>query len=163
MRIVWDLEGFASLAVAEGQPQLAAQFFSAAERLRKELGFPAAPSDVEAYRQLKDTIRTSLDAGTFADAWQAGQVMALEDVIERALDEPQLVNDEQSPLPLSLLSERETEVLRLVVDGMTNQEIAATLFISQHTVANHVASILNKLGLESRTAAAAYAVRHGLV
>jgi DNA-binding NarL/FixJ family response regulator len=163
MRFAFDLEGFASLAVAEAQPQLAAQFLGAVERLREELGFPVVPSEVEAYRQLKDTIRTSLDANTFADAWQAGQAMSLEDVIERALAESQPLNDEQSPFPSSLLSERETEVLRLVVDGLTNQEIAATLFISQHTVANHVASILNKLGLESRTAAAAYAVRHGLV
>jgi predicted ATPase/DNA-binding CsgD family transcriptional regulator len=163
MRIAWDLEGFASLAAAEAQPQLAAQFFSAAERLRKELGFPVVPSDAEEYRQLNETIRASLDAGTFADAWQAGQAMSLEDMIERALAESQPLNDEQAALPSSLLSERETEVLRLVVDGMTNQEIAAALFISQHTVANHVASILNKLGLDSRTAAATYAVRHGLV
>ena len=60
------------------------------------------------------------------------------------------------------MSERELDVLRLIVDGHSNPSIAAELFISQHTVANHVASILNKLGLDSRTAAAAYAVRHGL-
>ncbi|MDQ3548190.1 MAG: LuxR C-terminal-related transcriptional regulator [Chloroflexota bacterium] len=51
----------------------------------------------------------------------------------------------------------------MLTDGRTNQEIAAALFISPHTAANHVASILNKLGLDSRTAAATYAVRHGLV
>jgi DNA-binding CsgD family transcriptional regulator len=61
------------------------------------------------------------------------------------------------------LSARELDVLRLLVDGRTNQEIAQALSISHHTAANHVANIMSKLGLESRTAAAAWAVRHGIV
>jgi ATP/maltotriose-dependent transcriptional regulator MalT len=61
------------------------------------------------------------------------------------------------------LSQREREVLRLIADGSSNQEIAAALRISVHTVGNHVSSILNKLGVDSRTAAAAQAVRQGLV
>ncbi len=61
------------------------------------------------------------------------------------------------------LSKREIEVLRPLVDGRSNQEIAAILFISPHTVANHVASIMNKLGLDSRTAVATWAVRQGIV
>jgi DNA-binding CsgD family transcriptional regulator len=64
--------------------------------------------------------------------------------------------------PGALLSPRELDVLRLLVDGRSNQEIAAALFISPHTAAHHVTSILNKLGLESRAAAAAWAVRHDL-
>lgn len=67
-----------------------------------------------------------------------------------------------SRAPLRLRGEREFPVWPLV-EGKTNQEIAAALFISSNTVTNHVTNILNKLGLESRTAAAAYAVRHGLV
>ena len=62
-----------------------------------------------------------------------------------------------------MLSPRELDVLRLVVDGRSNQEIATALFISRPTVANHVASILSKLGVDSRTAAATWAVRQGLV
>ncbi len=61
------------------------------------------------------------------------------------------------------LSPRELDVLRLMAWGRSNQEIAAALFISQHTVANHVASILNKLGVDSRAAAAAWAARNGVV
>lgn len=60
------------------------------------------------------------------------------------------------------LTARELEVLELIVHGRTNQEIAAELFISPHTVANHVAHIMNKLGVESRTAAATWAVQHDL-
>ncbi|HUG14112.1 MAG TPA: AAA family ATPase [Thermomicrobiales bacterium] len=62
-----------------------------------------------------------------------------------------------------VISPREMEVLRLLVEGRSNQEIGDALFISPHTVARHVASIMNKLGAESRTAAATYAMRHGLV
>jgi LuxR family transcriptional regulator, maltose regulon positive regulatory protein len=61
-----------------------------------------------------------------------------------------------------LLSERESEVLRLVAQGLSNKQIAARLTLSEHTVHRHVANILVKLRLSSRTAAAAYAVKHGL-
>jgi DNA-binding NarL/FixJ family response regulator len=58
---------------------------------------------------------------------------------------------------VGLLSQREDEVLRLVAQGLTNAEIAERLFISVKTSGNHVSAILTKLGLRSRTEAAAYA------
>jgi DNA-binding NarL/FixJ family response regulator len=54
-------------------------------------------------------------------------------------------------------------VLRLVAEGLTNRQIAEQLVVSEHTVHRHVTSILRKLHLPSRTAAATYAVRTGLV
>ena len=62
--------------------------------------------------------------------------------------------------PLSTLSEREREVLRLVVAGMTNRQIAQTLVLSTVTVQNHVSNILRKLDVRSRTEAAAIATRY---
>ena len=53
-------------------------------------------------------------------------------------------------------------MLRLIVEGLSDPEIAAALSIGRRTVNTHVASILGKLGVGSRTAAAAYAVRDGL-
>ena len=53
-------------------------------------------------------------------------------------------------------------MLRLLVEGHPDREIAAVLFVSRHTIANHVKGILGKLGVPSRAAAAAWAVRHGL-
>src|SRR3954447_7667854 len=61
------------------------------------------------------------------------------------------------------LSAREVEILCLVARGMSNREIGATLFISEHTAANHIRSILRKTRCANRTEAASYAHRHGLV
>jgi DNA-binding CsgD family transcriptional regulator len=60
------------------------------------------------------------------------------------------------------LTEREAQVVRLVAAGRSNREIAAALFVSQSTAISHVRNILAKLDLDSRTAVAAWAVRHGL-
>ena len=59
------------------------------------------------------------------------------------------------------LTERELDVLKLVARGLTNQEIAEALVISQRTVGNHIGSILGKLHLANRTQAALYALRQG--
>ena len=60
------------------------------------------------------------------------------------------------------LSDREVEVLRLVASGQTNREMAATLHLSERTVARHLSNIFTKVGVTSRTAAAAFAYEHGL-
>jgi DNA-binding NarL/FixJ family response regulator len=67
------------------------------------------------------------------------------------------------PSDLAGLSKREVEVLRLVAEGLSDKEIAARLVLSRHTIHRHVSSILTKLGLPSRTAAATYAAQHGLL
>jgi NarL family two-component system response regulator LiaR len=64
---------------------------------------------------------------------------------------------------MDALTARELEVLRLIAEGRSNQDVADTLVISIHTVNNHVKSILGKTGAANRTEAAAYAHRHGLV
>ena len=61
------------------------------------------------------------------------------------------------------LTERELEVLKLIAQGLTNQEIAEKLVISERTVGNHVGSILEKLHLANRTQAALYALKEGIV
>jgi DNA-binding CsgD family transcriptional regulator len=67
-----------------------------------------------------------------------------------------------SSTELSILTKREREVLRLIVDGKTDREIAQTLSISSGTASRHVANILHKLDVRTRSAAAAWAIRNGL-
>ena len=65
--------------------------------------------------------------------------------------------------PFTELSERELEVLRLIADGASNEEIAGRLVISEKTVKSHVSNILSKLHVADRTQAAVYAWREGVV
>jgi NarL family two-component system response regulator LiaR len=76
----------------------------------------------------------------------------------RELDRPPDLPPTKEPL-----TEREVEVLKLVARGLTNQEIAEMLVISERTVGNHIGNMLEKLHLANRTQAALYALRQGLV
>jgi NarL family two-component system response regulator LiaR len=74
-----------------------------------------------------------------------------------------LMHKVKAPRSPETLTERETEVLRELARGKSNKEIAGTLFISETTVKTHVKNIMQKLGVPSRTQAALYAARIGLV
>ena len=68
-----------------------------------------------------------------------------------------------TPITTDPLSDRELDVLRLIARGMSNHDIADALIVGEATVRSHVSSILRKLQLASRTQAALYALREGLV
>ena len=87
----------------------------------------------------------------------AGQVQIEPRAMARLMRE---VRAPDNPEPLT---ERETDVLRLLAQGQSNKEIAHNLSVSEKTVKSHVSSILRKLDVPSRTQAALYAVRQGLV
>ncbi len=74
-----------------------------------------------------------------------------------------LIHEVRAPESPEALTERETEVLELIARGKTNNQIARELFIGEATVKSHVHSILSKLNVSSRTQAALYAGRIGLV
>ena len=74
-----------------------------------------------------------------------------------------LMHEVRAPQSPEVLTERETEVLRLLAKGKANKEIARELKVSEHTVKSHVHSVLAKLGVLSRTQAAMHAARIGLV
>ena len=75
---------------------------------------------------------------------------------------------DKEPKPVSLpkelqgLTDREREVLEQIAQGLTNREIAEKMVISEKTVKTHVSNLLDKLGLEDRTRAAIWALKHGL-
>jgi two-component system, NarL family, response regulator LiaR len=74
-----------------------------------------------------------------------------------------LMREVRTPESPETLTERETEVLQLLARGKANKQIATSLYVTEKTVKAHVSSILAKLGVSSRTQAALYAVRAGLV
>ena len=88
----------------------------------------------------------------------AGETVLSPDIVTRVLDE--LTDPVPVPQPLT---KRETGILKLIAQGMSNKEIAADLHISENTVKTHVRHILEKLALNNRAEAAAYAVRAGLL
>jgi NarL family two-component system response regulator LiaR len=104
---------------------------------------------------LKDTEADELRRAIKTAA--AGQVQLSPKAAER------LMREIRTPDSPEKLTERETDVLRLLAKGLANKEIAVTLNIGETTVKTHVSNILMKLGVPSRTQAALYAVRIGLV
>ena len=96
-----------------------------------------------------------------------GHLEAARTVFERLGASPalELLDSENSELATgatSQLTAREREVLALLASGKTNRQIGKALHISEHTVARHVSNLFNKLAVSSRTAAAAFAHKHGL-
>jgi two-component system, NarL family, response regulator LiaR len=104
---------------------------------------------------LKDTNADELCQAIKAAA--AGQVQLSPQAAARLMREVRIPDSPET------LTGRETEVLRLVARGQSNKEIATTLSITEKTVKTHVSNILDKLDVNSRTQAALYAVRIGLV
>jgi DNA-binding NarL/FixJ family response regulator len=104
---------------------------------------------------LKDTNADDLCRAIKAAA--AGQVQLSPEAAAR------LVREVRAPESPEALTDRETDVLRLLAEGKANKEIAASLAIGEKTVKTHVSNILSKLGVQSRTQAALYAAQIGLV
>jgi DNA-binding CsgD family transcriptional regulator/tetratricopeptide (TPR) repeat protein len=166
----------AECAVLTGHPIAAARFLAFAAATRESSQTVLTPSSRRGVERVTRTARIALgraafDAATITaravdiDEAVAATVAFLQDAEGRSDTSVRPADDPDSaPLDLDVaLTTRQREVLRLLVDGLTDPEIAAALGISARTVESHVAEILNKLGLHSRTAAVAHAVRHRLV
>jgi DNA-binding NarL/FixJ family response regulator len=95
----------------------------------------------------------------------AGEALLAPSVTRRLIDEFSRLRAKpaSSPAALAVLTPRETEVLRLVAAGLSNQEVAARLIVTDETVKTHVSRILSKLGLRDRTQAVVAAYETGLV
>jgi DNA-binding CsgD family transcriptional regulator len=161
------IENLARLAIAEQEFERAVRLIGQVDLLRADLGLPISPGFRTDWEQSIEVTRAHLSPSAWECAWAAGRTLSLEEAVAEGLA-PAAVTCEPAHLAAggaapTRLSPRELDVLRLIAAGQSNQQIAATLFISQHTVANHVASILNKLGVDSRAAAAAWAARSGVV
>jgi predicted ATPase/DNA-binding CsgD family transcriptional regulator len=163
------LAGVATLAAARGKPEQAARLFGAAEALRDILGHAFTLPERAAFERGTDAARSAHGPATFAAAEAAGQALSLDLALVEAsrflasIMEPAQETDLKSAVSIAGLTPREFDVLRLLVAGRSNPQIAEALFISPRTATTHVSNILAKLGVESRTEAAARAIRDGLL
>ena len=159
-----SLVGAAHLAQTGGNPMAAARLIGGAAAIREAIGERDQPDD-----GLSDAVRSTLGEEDFAEQWRQGwhqpEMQAIAEA--RAIltgSARRARSARREPLRQTLpLTTREREVLRLVVDGLSDKEIAASLSIAQATASDHVASIRAKLGVPSRAAASALAVRSGLL
>ncbi|HJR50620.1 MAG TPA: LuxR C-terminal-related transcriptional regulator, partial [Gemmatimonadales bacterium] len=110
----------------------------------------------QAYQELGDGQTAAMEFD--AAHWVFEQLQASPDIAQ--VESLTALPEKQHP---GGLTSREVEVLGLIAAGSTNKEIAATLVISEHTVARHVQNMFGKLGCPSRAALAAFAVEQGLV
>lgn len=151
-----------------GQYRHAARLMGAHDALREAVGVPVDDLRRPMYERAVAELRAALTADVYTEEWAAGHAMTLEQAVAEAVaaipDSPGSgVPEETGALAAGAsLTNREREVLTLLAAGHSNREIAASFSISERTVEHHVLHILTKLGLPSRTAAAAYAHTHGL-
>jgi predicted ATPase/DNA-binding CsgD family transcriptional regulator len=169
LAVVNTLEALSGLAVSLAQYRSAARLLGAVEAVRTAIGAPLPPVQLPRHEAVAVAARQSLGEAEFASALAAGRALTPEAAIVDGLEFVDLLASSSEPdasqsAAIGMgLSARELTVLRLIVEGHSNPEIAALLFISPKTARNHVTSILGKLGVESRTAAATFALRNGLV
>ncbi|MBA3643554.1 MAG: AAA family ATPase [Chloroflexia bacterium] len=175
--VVDAIEGFARLGAETGDDERAVRLFGAAAAMREAIGVPCSPSDIAYFAPTLTALRSALGADRFTAVSAAGRDLSLEEAMAEAVAPP----DTALPPPSRLLvtpagagargwasdelaiTPREREVLRLLVEGLSDKEIGAILMISSQTATKHVGNLLHKLGVPSRTAAATLAVRRGFV
>jgi predicted ATPase/DNA-binding CsgD family transcriptional regulator len=145
------LGGLACCAAGSREPRLAAQLFGAMESLRAEAGANVNAGMAPALAKATAAVTATLGPSRFAAEFTAGQRLSRDAATRLALGEPApAVTATADHGGAGVLGQRETDVARLVADGLSNKEIGARLFISERTVDSHVRNVLNKLGFSSR-------------
>jgi non-specific serine/threonine protein kinase len=174
--IAWDtqeqggitdgLSDLAVVAVKSGQVREAAHLFGVVDALRLRRG------NNQELSCAVDTVQATLDARramgdeAFDAAHAAGEKMPLEEATQVAFEVAQTAQTGSLPAASTTghnLTSREFDVLRLLVEGHSDKEIAEALGITRRTASKHVETIRDKFAVPSRTAAAIYATRHGII
>jgi DNA-binding CsgD family transcriptional regulator len=165
-------DALANLATdaASGHAEHAARLFGAAAALAEALGYAFELPERVMHERALAKLTAAMGEEAFDAAFTGGRSLSLDQAVAEAVSiwpdpvgsSPSLRSGVLEP-SRGELSSREGEVLRLLVAGASNIEIAASLFISPRTVQTHLTNIFGKLGVGSRSAAVAYAYRHKLV
>lgn len=157
------LEEIGKIALAQGQAAWTVRLFGAAETLRTF--HSSVRNEQMLYEQALAEARTALGKEVFAALWAEGLSLTPEQALgaEGHSMVPSPVQKATQLLSPPRLTKREVEVLRLLVEGLTNAQIAERLMIRIPTVNKHVESIYSKLGVSSRSAATRYAMEQHLL
>jgi len=176
----WDcaagIEALAAVADARGAAVRAVQLWGAATAIREGIRAPLPPVDRPRRDAALARLHTALGATPFAAAWAEGQAMTLAQAIAEALsplgDEaaqataPRAAGPTRRPSrtrPTRHLTVREVDVLQVVAEGATDQEVAARLGLRPRTVTTYLTSIYAKLKVRTRTAAVRVAREQQLI
>ncbi len=164
------LEGLAIVVTAQGQPAWAALLWGAAQTMHQDRGSSLPQVMHDRAEQAQTTARTLLGEKMFTVAWAEGRAMSPQQVL--TVREPFSLSSQVHTEAVSThgktrfphqLTRRETEVLRLVAEGLTDAQIAQKLVLSSGTVSWYVRSICSKLSVSSRTAATRAAIEQNLL
>jgi predicted ATPase/DNA-binding CsgD family transcriptional regulator len=159
----------ATLAAIERKTDLAAHLLGAASALRASLEHAFSYPERASFELAERMSRHAMGEQAFSIAWQQGAATPADQAIAdastflaSAIDPSILVEAAMTSNPLNL-TPRECDVLRLLVEGRSDREIAESLFIGTRTVETHVSNLIAKLGVHNRTEAATLATRERLV
>jgi predicted ATPase/DNA-binding CsgD family transcriptional regulator len=150
----------------QGTPGWSARLHGAADQILTDLNVVLEPLEARLAEQDRQRLRATMGDAAFEAEYAAGRTLDPEHVlaeIRYASTTTEQTRAAGAAAPVTVLTPREVDVLRLVAQGLSNVDIARQLVLSEHTVHRHLANILGKLGLSSRAAAAAWGVRAGLV
>jgi predicted ATPase/DNA-binding CsgD family transcriptional regulator len=162
-----SLAELGAIALAAGAVEDGVVLSAAVAAQRDRLGYGLPDRERILHQELLVRARTVMDRSAYDSAWTHGQRMTIAEAIAlaeaRTLSSPTaLLEMHELPGESTVLTRREAEVLALIVEGCTDREIAHQLSISTGTASRHVANILHKLDVRTRSAAAAWAIRNGV-
>jgi excisionase family DNA binding protein len=149
-----------------GASRRAARLSGAAAAFRESVGDTLFLEEDANLRTRFQQVRDTLGEDVFGAEWESGRSVPFDLATAEAiaLADAALASHRSAPArAITGLSVREVDVLRLLAEGQADKAIANALFISPRTASSHVAAIIAKLGVDSRTAAVAFALRSGLV
>jgi predicted ATPase/DNA-binding CsgD family transcriptional regulator len=162
----YALVGLALASRSGADPGWSARLHGAADQALADLGEGIEPLEARLVALDRQRLRTALGTEAFEAEYLAGHALAPAQVLaaigrkDAAAGQARVAVSGEAA---SVLTPRELDVLKLVAQGLSNQEIARRLVLSEHTVHRHLTNILRKLNLSSRAGAAAWGARAGVV
>lgn len=155
-----QLESLAGLAALGESDEEAARLFGAAEAQRERMGIVRLMADPDLCEADIASVRERLSDDDFERAWEEGRAMALEEAVAYAARGR---GERKRPSSgWASLTPTETEVVKLVAEGLTNPQIAERLFVARATVKAHLSNVFRKVGVSTRSELATEATRRGV-